>query len=401
MITKLLLANIIFYFYINLILSQTICYNPTTNCFDPTLTQSLLLQANQYTKCSRTTPIQQLTCIDSSNTANTDLCAKYSKYITSIKCSNSGTDDSGNVIWKCESNLPSQVGLGLTTVSCEGCTSSSDKLKISGSCGIFYQLFDKTNSISDTGSIIKSNSTHTMTGFEIFLCFLFGTTILICFIKICVGCSEPYLPTHNNYSRTRTRTNSRTNSRTRIPTQSYIPIISTEQVIIPETIPLTANYSQNNNLPNNNPSPINPNYEYTPTYQSISYIQNQTQTQTRPYIYPRTQVQVLGQTQSQPHSQVEMTDTSSFLSGYLTGKNLEEGNIGAAYFTSSLSNSNKGNNFSTGMALGMMEGSNHYNHHKSHKKHHNNSYQNNDLESSQIENISLEQNQTFANSTTR
>jgi hypothetical protein len=385
MSVKILLVNVILYLCINKILSQIICYNPISNCFDPVSTQSLLFQANQYTKCSRTTPILQLNCIDEN--ANTGLCSKYSKYIINIKCSNSGTDDSGNVIWKCESNLPSEIGLGVTTVSCEGCTNSSDKLKITGSCGIFYQLIDKSNgsNLPNTDSNTNSNiNSHTMSGLEIFFCFLFGAMILICLIKLCVGEYDNYLPTHTNNS------GKRSNSKNKLSDRSYIPIVSTERVIIPETIPLTSNLPQNNN-----PPPTNPVYQSIPVYQ----YQYQYQTQIRPPIYPKTQ------------AQVEMTDTSGFLSGYLTGKNLEEGNIGAAYFTSGLTNSNKGNNFSTGMAIGMMEGSNHnshshHNHHKSHKKHHNNSYQNspynNDLESSsQYKKISFEQNQNFANSTTR
>ena len=87
----------------------------------------------------------------------------------------------------------------------------------------------------------------------------------------------------------------------------------------------------------------------------------------------------------------------SFLSGYIVGKNLEEGNIGTAYLASTIGfgNGNSGNNYSSGLALGMMEGSSHS--HKSHhkKKQHEKS---DDLETKKIH---FESNETYANNTTR
>ena len=94
-------------------ISQSICYNPTENCFDPKTTQSILFQYGQYTTCSRVSPITQLNCIDG-NSDSIGLCAKYSKYINTIKCNNSGFDASGNVIWKCDGNLPTKTMFGST-----------------------------------------------------------------------------------------------------------------------------------------------------------------------------------------------------------------------------------------------------------------------------------------------
>ena len=126
--------------FTRLIQSQTICYNPTTTCFDPTTTQSLLFQINAYTTCSRISPILQLNCVNGQNSDNADLCSKYANQISTLKCDNSGIDDKGEVIWNCQGSKPSNINFGTTTVSCEGCTSPLDKLKITGSCAIFYQL---------------------------------------------------------------------------------------------------------------------------------------------------------------------------------------------------------------------------------------------------------------------
>ena len=374
------------------VLSQTICFNPTTNCFDPITTQSVLFQYGQFTTCSRVSPITQLNCIDGNTISSIGLCAKYSKLITNIKCSNSGSDASGNVIWKCDTNLPRGIMFGSTTVSCEGCINSSDKLKITGSCGIFYQLIKKENTpiISNP----SNNSDKYLNGFVIFICFISGAIILICLIKLCVGETDY---NYENISRSNNRSRSRSRSR-----NSYISVSAPEEVIIPETIPLTTGYSVQTNNP-----PTNPNYQSGSTYQTTNQHLLNNQFPIRQPIYRREPVQVEMTTQymsrTQPH--IHQNDTSSFLSGYLVGKNLEEGNIGTAYMASTLGlngNSNcngsgNGNNYSTGMALGMMEGSTH-SHKSHHKKKHHHYNENNDLESNQI---SFESNETYANSTTR
>lgn len=260
------------------VFSQTICFNPSTNCFDPMSTQSVLFQYGQFTSCSRVSPITQLNCIDGNTEGSVGLCAKYSKLITSIKCTNSGIDASGNVIWNCYTNLPTGIMFGTTTVSCEGCTSSSDKLKITGSCGIFYQLLKKPNLQNPSNS---TNSDKHTNGFVIFVCFLSGAIILIFLIKLCAGETD-YI--YEN----RSKTNNRSRSRSR---NSYITISSPEQVIIPETIPLTSGYPIQSNV-SQNPPPTNPDYQATNQYQGTNQYQPSQTTFLRPPVYPRQPIQV-------------------------------------------------------------------------------------------------------------
>lgn len=378
------------------VLSQTICYNPTTNCFDPLSTQSILFQYGQYTTCSRVSPITQLNCFDGNTQDSVGLCTKYSKLISTIKCTNSGFDASKSVIWKCDGNLPTGIMFGTTTVSCEGCISSSDKLKITGSCGIFYQLLKKPNlqNPSDSSSSLSDKSTYTnkyTNGFIIFICFLSGSIIIICLIKLCVRETD-YV--HEIFSGSNNRAKTRSRSR-----NSYVTITSPEKVIIPETIPLTTGYPVKSNI-SQNPPPINPDYQSVLGYTATNQYQQTNKYQTRPQVYPRQPVQVemttqyVTKPQSQPYAQ--QNDTSNFLSGYLVGKNLQEGNIGSAYLASTITGG--GNNYSSGMALGIIEGSSHS--HKSHhkKKHHHNYEKNNDLVSNKI---SFESNEIYANSNTR
>lgn len=385
------LTFLIFAILINQIYSQTICYNPTSNCFDPSITQTLLFQYGQYTSCSRVSPIYKLNCIDANTPESSGLCTKYSKLITNIKCVNSGTDDSNNVIWKCEGILPSDVALGSTTVSCEGCTSPSDKLKITGSCGIFYQLVKKTIStpiqkLISTSKTDKTNknSSNLTNGFIIFICFILGSILLICLIKCILGESPEYLPIYSNNSRR----------------QYYNQIPSAERVVIPEIIPLTTeqtnvsiNPSTNPYYIPNSPNRINVNIPQYRSYQTQSNIE-------------------MG---NLSYRQQAQTDSSSLLSGYLVGKNLEEGNLGIAYLASTIGGGS-GNNYSTGLLMGMFSGSDHsHNSHNSHKSRHNSHHKNSKLyessfESSyepsynpsyQKEQILFDNSETYADTTTR
>lgn len=363
------LTFVVFLIFIQKIYSQTICYNPTSNCFDPVITQTLLFQYGQHTTCSRTSPIYKLNCVDGNTPESFGLCSKYSQLITNIKCENSGTDESNNVVWKCNGILPSNVALGTTTVSCEGCTSSSDKLKISGSCGIFYQLVKKpiSSPTSTTKTELKYNLVN---GYTVIICFILGVFLVIGLIKCCTSKQPEYLPVYTNGSRT----------------HYYNQIPTAERVVIPEIIPLTAEQT------NINP-PTNPNYTPNTSNRTLNISQ-----------YPNYQTQSNIETGGSRCVNQRQSDTSSLLTGYLVGKNLEEGNFGTAYLASTIGNNSSGNNYSTGMMMGLISGSEHSSktHHKnkSHHKSHDQSY---DLESYQNKQNynSFDNSETYANTTTR
>lgn len=381
------LLFLILVIFINEIYSQTICYNPTSNCFDPINTQTLLFQYGQYTSCSRVSPIYKLNCINANIPESSGLCTKYSKLITNIKCVNTGTDDSNNVIWKCDGILPTDVALGTTMVSCEGCTSPSDKLKITGSCGIFYQLVKKTilipiqKPISTSRENKNSSNPNLINGFTIFIWFLLGSILLISLIKCIISEPIEHLPVYTNNSRR----------------QYYNPIPAVERVVIPEIIPLTSEQT----IPLTNPS-INP--SINPYY--VPNSSNRTNANPNIPQYRSYQTQSNIEMSNLSHRQQPQTDTSSFLYGYLVGKNLEEGNLGTAYVASSIGGGCGENNYSTGLLMGMFSGSEH-----SHNSHHNSHHKNSKLyESSyepsynssyQNEQMKFDNSETYADTTTR
>lgn len=125
------------------------CYNPVANCYNPTAISNLLFKKSRYTTCLRNPPNLQLNCMNELSQSN-DLCSKYSKYITSINCANTGSDFYGNVIWRCYSKLPTGLIFNSTIVLCEGCDSPSDNYKILGSCGIYYGLIIKNMTMNPT-----------------------------------------------------------------------------------------------------------------------------------------------------------------------------------------------------------------------------------------------------------
>ena len=282
--------------------TQTICGNPSTNCFDPTTTQSLLFQQNQMTSCARTAPINQLNCIEGS----AGLCAKYSNQITSIKCSNSGTDDSNNVIWKCESDLPNGLIFGLTQVSCEGCKSSADELKITGSCGIFYQLVNTMNNNnnnnidSNSGSGSGSNSKFFDSDGIKTLKTILIAGFIISFCVFCVVSAHKHDSHIISYSETTPLNSNIHNIFVAQPIQSFQPV-SSESI---PTAPVLSTF----------PEYLMSNHSYS-----------------RPSRYQ---------------------EPSNFLTGYIVGRELEEGNVGDAMLISSMSGNRYGNNYNTGIMMG-------------------------------------------------
>jgi hypothetical protein len=326
-------------FFANEIYSQTtnICYSPTSACFAPNTTQSLLFQINSYTTCSRVPPILRLNCV-----GNDMLCKQYSNQITSVKCSNQGINDKGEVIWLCEGKIPVGTSFGKTTVSCEGCTSSTDKLKIVGSCAVFYELL-KTNtpfkpsypsnpsnpSISNTkpsGGTIDGSVYN----------FVFGLMLLFlicCFCSICWCCYDDNLCNlrHNHCSNSRAYRN-----------------IDRDDI---EAIPLNSSSF------------------VTPSAPPI-------QTQTPKFIQPQV-IQLAPITTIPRYPNTKTSSGTEMLGGYIAGRNISEGNYGSALLASNMAGVS-GSDYNTGLMMGMMSESNNH-HHKKHKKHNTPYYQpNND-----------------------
>ena len=322
----------------------TICYSPTTTCFAPNTTQSLLFVKDSYTTCSRVPPILQLNCVE-----NSMLCNKYANQITNIMCSNKGTDYKGEVIWQCEAKMPTAVKFMKTTVSCEGCTSSIDKLKISGSCAIFYQLGSNSN-VLPTSPTTPTTTTNTTKSDDDIRTTLFIICIVLMFfgIYICYCAND----------------NSSRNGYRPINYPEAQPYQATTIEI--ETTPLNTqrtnnqrsnNYRRYNVQPSAPPAPVQ-----TVPVQTVPV-------QTMPMQNP---IIINAQQQS---------STGNLLGGYLTGQNLERGNYGAALLTSTMSSG--GSDYNTGLMMGMMSESNSHKHkHKKHHSHNNSSYYQNTYDNS-------------------
>ena len=329
------LLVILFITCIIIVNSQQFCYKPTNVCFDPASTKSIIFQANTYSTCSRVSPILQLNCVEGSNLISRGLCKLYENTITNMMCTNSGIDERGEVIWHCESPIPSGVLLGVTTVSCEGCTNSTSKLKITGSCAVFYQLVKNNPTATTTTqqNTFKENSSDT---FIIVLLFC----ICLSLILGCVWTSYYHQEIINYYG-------PRTNR------QDYIEITP---LVSASTVPSAP--------------PANTRYE------NVHIIQS-----TPRFVQP---------TRPAPRNNLDMVN------GYLTARNLENGNYGSALLTSSISSDTS--NYNTGFMLGMMS-DNHKHHHKHHKHHNHHNYSSG--YQSDIEQPSYSTSETYADTTTR
>lgn len=165
-------------------------------CFDLTQAQALTFYKDAMTTSARAPPIKQLNC------AGGNGCS-YAGSVSVVQCTNSGTDGSGNVQWKCTAQLPANVDLGSTTVSCEGCKSSTDFYKVSGSCGLFYTLnmvssgsHDDVHSNDDAHHIRKNDGSNS--GGYILLIFL--VIIIVLLVVCCVWkVSENYTYADTTY----------------------------------------------------------------------------------------------------------------------------------------------------------------------------------------------------------
>ncbi len=321
---------------------SNICYSPTTTCFAPNTTQLLLFDKGAYTTCSRVPPLLKLNCRGDSS-----LCARYSNQINQVKCSNQGLNDKGEVIWLCEAKLPLGISFSKTVVSCEGCVTSIDKLKIIGSCAVFYELAKKsTGSNSSSGSNNSSDSSSVKYVFALILLFGIVISCVICYQSCCQD-EKCFVP-HNHCSHARAYRN------IDIHDIEAVPLTSTS-TSIPSAPPARTHYIQ--------PS------------QQFNF--------TQPIRSPK-EACFAGPIQQTHSYQSNQSNPSEILGGYIAGKNIQEGNYGAAILASGLSSNSNSSNYQTGMLMGMMSESSHKHHHKHHNKHHNNSnsydtsYQNSD-----------------------
>ena len=92
----------------------------------------LTLRKDQYTTGRRGPSVLQLNCVGGS-------ARSESHKVETVQCTNTGFDGR-DYNWKCQSELPSNLKLGKTTVSCEGYDFPDDPYVLVGSCGLEYNL---------------------------------------------------------------------------------------------------------------------------------------------------------------------------------------------------------------------------------------------------------------------
>lgn len=92
----------------------------------------LNLYKGRMTNGGRSAPVKQLDCVGG------DACSFFIPQV--MNCVNIGTDDKGEVQWKCQAQMEDYYRLGQTQISCEGYTNSEDPYILSGSCGLEYTL---------------------------------------------------------------------------------------------------------------------------------------------------------------------------------------------------------------------------------------------------------------------
>lgn len=222
-----------------------------SGCIDLTTTQTLTFYKDAMTTSARAPPIKQLNCVGGNG-------CKNSNKINTIQCTNSGANDVGETQWVCKGQIPSNLELGTTTVSCEGCKSSSDFYKIAGSCGLFYTLNVISNSNDDTHNIRKNNGSNS-NGW-IFTMVIVGMviTIICCFAVAITFCARTNFP--SNTSRLvltpRTHMNTRRYSSYK-NNNGYVPIATAPPLVVPivaqpitpsyQTQPITPSYQNYNN----------------------------------------------------------------------------------------------------------------------------------------------------------
>jgi hypothetical protein len=117
------------------VISRSLGLNETipANCFDLAATPMLTFTAKTMTTGANESPIRQMRCVGGN-------ACLYESQISTIQCINEGLDVNNNVEWKCSAHLPSEMKIESPKVSCEGCQSPNDPIKLDGSCGLSYSL---------------------------------------------------------------------------------------------------------------------------------------------------------------------------------------------------------------------------------------------------------------------
>ncbi|ROW12075.1 hypothetical protein VMCG_00476 [Cytospora schulzeri] len=96
--------------------------------------ESLTLRADRQTTHNRAPAAPQLRCISPSA-----LCALHR--VDLMRCENRGAGyDGEDIQWTCTAQLPAELKLGSTDVTCEGYTSPDDPYVLKGSCGVEYRV---------------------------------------------------------------------------------------------------------------------------------------------------------------------------------------------------------------------------------------------------------------------
>lgn len=93
--------------------------------------RALTFRSGAWTTGRRSAPEPQLVCAGSPDRALEP---------SVVQCTNVGTNDAGDVEWRCEADLDSSVQFDRLSVSCEGYAYPEDPYVLVGSCGLTYSL---------------------------------------------------------------------------------------------------------------------------------------------------------------------------------------------------------------------------------------------------------------------
>eukprot|EP00286_Rhodomonas_abbreviata_P019818 CAMPEP_0181311444 /NCGR_PEP_ID=MMETSP1101-20121128/13139_1 /TAXON_ID=46948 /ORGANISM="Rhodomonas abbreviata, Strain Caron Lab Isolate" /LENGTH=458 /DNA_ID=CAMNT_0023418173 /DNA_START=107 /DNA_END=1483 /DNA_ORIENTATION=- len=67
-------------------------------------------------------------------------CAAVSQHVNSVQCKAEGTNDMGDMSWRCTGEIPKGCHFGSVQVSCEGFDGLDSQYIVPGSCGLTYSL---------------------------------------------------------------------------------------------------------------------------------------------------------------------------------------------------------------------------------------------------------------------
>lgn len=136
---------------------------------------ALTFTQGKYTTGRRSSPLPQLTC--SSGPCSTA--------VPSVQCANAGNDGAGNVQWKCETELPKGIRLGLIDVSCEGYNNPEDPYVLAGSCGLTYGLIDERRPASSSATFTTVEYTDSSSGWDLWSWLLLALILYAVWFALC------------------------------------------------------------------------------------------------------------------------------------------------------------------------------------------------------------------------